>query len=158
LYILAHNKKFRDVGGTYLRSMDTISRHFSLVLRAILQVSKDYIKLLESREEHNCKWFENCVGALDETHIEVTVPLKDQGRFRNRKQAITTNVLGVCDHNMKFLYVLPGWEGSTSDSRVLRDALERSDRFVVPNGNTKFLVNTNLILCLLNILTTHLSF
>ncbi|KAK8954997.1 hypothetical protein KSP39_PZI002110 [Platanthera zijinensis] len=35
---------------------------------------------------------------------------------------------------MKFLYVLPGWEGSSSDSRVLRDALERPNCFEVPKG------------------------
>ncbi|KAG8378031.1 hypothetical protein BUALT_Bualt08G0095900 [Buddleja alternifolia] len=34
-------------------------------------------------------------------------------------------VSGVCDANLKFLYVLPGWEGSASDARVLRDALQR---------------------------------
>jgi hypothetical protein len=62
------------------------------------------------------------------------VPLKDQGRYRNRKQQITTNVLGVCDGRMKFLYVLAGWEGSASDSQILRDAMSREDVFVVPNG------------------------
>ncbi|KAK8948599.1 hypothetical protein KSP39_PZI005248 [Platanthera zijinensis] len=35
---------------------------------------------------------------------------------------------------MKFVYVLPGWEGSASDSRVLRNALEREDCFEVPIG------------------------
>ena len=61
-----------------------------------------------------------------------------QGRYRNRKQAITTNVLGVVDWNMKFLYVLPGWESSASDSRVLRDAMRtsRQDAFVVRIGTT----------------------
>ena len=45
-------------------------------------------------------------------------------------------MLGVVDWNMKFLYVLPGWEGSASDSRVLRDAMRnnRQDAFVVPQG------------------------
>ena len=62
----------------------------------------------------------------------------DQGRYKNRKQAYTTNMLGVIDWNMKFLYVLPGWEGSASDSRVLRDAMRtsRKDAFVVPHGMT----------------------
>ncbi|KAK8913806.1 hypothetical protein KSP39_PZI024470 [Platanthera zijinensis] len=44
------------------------------------------------------------------------------------------NVMAACDSNMRFLYVLPGWEGSSSDSRVLRNALERADRFEVPLG------------------------
>ncbi|KAF8396625.1 hypothetical protein HHK36_018249 [Tetracentron sinense] len=41
---------------------------------------------------------------------------------------------GVCDPNIKFIYVLPGWEGSVSDSRVLRDALRRHNCLQVPLG------------------------
>jgi hypothetical protein len=32
--------------------------------------------------------------------------------------------------------VLAGWEGSASDGRVLRDAMDRDDSFKVPNGNS----------------------
>ncbi|XP_071912628.1 protein ALP1-like [Coffea arabica] len=35
---------------------------------------------------------------------------------------------------MRFTYVLPGWEGSAADGRVLRDALVRSDPLIVPKG------------------------
>ena len=35
---------------------------------------------------------------------------------------------------MKFIYVLPGWEGSAADGRVLRDALRRENGLRVPNG------------------------
>jgi hypothetical protein len=59
-----------------------------------------------------------------------------KGGTGNRKQQISTNMLGVVDWNMKFLYVLPGWEGSSSDSRVLHDAMSRQDAFVVPSGTT----------------------
>jgi hypothetical protein len=65
----------------------------------------------------------------------VNVPLTDQGRYRNRKQWITTNVIGVCDQQIKFLYVLVVWEGSTSNSRILCDAISREDSFVVLSGN-----------------------
>jgi hypothetical protein len=66
----------------------------------------------------------------------VCVDVADQGRYRNRKQQISTNMLRVVDWNMKFLYVLPDWEGSASDSRVLRDAMSHQDAFVVPSGMT----------------------
>ena len=36
------------------------------------------------------------------------------------------NVLGVCSQDMQFIYILPGWEGSAADGRVLRDALSRT--------------------------------
>ena len=45
------------------------------------------------------------------------------------------NVLGVCAPNMQFIYVLPGWEGSAHDVRVLRNALSRPHSFRVPRGN-----------------------
>ena len=59
----------------------------------------------------------------------------DRPRYRNKKGGISTNALGVCDPDLKFIYVLPGWEGSVSDSRVLRDALRKNNRFIIPSGN-----------------------
>jgi len=40
----------------------------------------------------------------------------------------------ACDFDMKFTYVLAGWEGTTSDSRILKDALIREDPFLIPEG------------------------
>ena len=131
LLVVGHGLKMRLLRGQYKRSLWTISSHFSEVLKAILRLHGDFIKLpdpsVEPPNDYKWKWFPNALGALDGCHIDVTVDVADQGRYRNRKQAITTNVLGVVDWNMKFLYVLPGWEGSASDSRVLRDAM-RTDR------------------------------
>jgi hypothetical protein len=77
---------------------------------------------------------QNCVGALDGTYIEVHVPAIDKPRYRSRKNTVATNVLGVCAPDMQFIYVLPGWEGSAADGRVLRDALSRPNGLVVPRG------------------------
>jgi hypothetical protein len=76
----------------------------------------------------------NCLGALDGTYIEVHVPKIDKPRFRSRKGQVATNVLGVCAPDMQFIYVLPGWEGSAADGRVLRDALSRPTGLRVPRG------------------------
>ncbi|CAA0810629.1 Unknown protein [Striga hermonthica] len=35
---------------------------------------------------------------------------------------------------MQFIYVLPGWEGSAADGRVLRDAITRRNGLVVPRA------------------------
>ena len=40
--------------------------------------------------------------------------------------------MAAVDFDMNFLYVLPGWEGSAHDSRVLKDALEKG--FAAPPG------------------------
>ncbi|XP_052490834.1 protein ALP1-like [Gossypium raimondii] len=43
-------------------------------------------------------------------------------------------MLGVCTPDMQFVYVLPGWEGSVADGRVLRDAISRRHGLKVPHG------------------------
>lgn len=53
---------------------------------------------------------QDCLGVLDGTYIKVNVLLRDQGRYRNRKNEIVTNVLGVCSRDMRFKYGLLGWE------------------------------------------------
>ncbi|KAG5024367.1 hypothetical protein JHK86_020281 [Glycine max] len=89
LHILAHNLKYRVVHFSYCRSMETISRQFKNVLRAIMK---------------------NSIGALDGIHIPVTVSAEDRPRYCNRKGDISTNVLGVCGPDLRFIYVLPGDE------------------------------------------------
>ena len=117
LQVVGHGLKMRMLGGTYQRSLETISRHLSTVLSAIMSLTGEFIKLPE------------------------------HGTYSNRHQDINTNMLGVGDWNMKFLYVLPGWEGSASDSRVLKDAMriDREDAFVVPQGMTLSLCVSFLI-------------
>ena len=62
------------------------------------------------------------------------VPVEDRPRYRDKKGDISTNVLAICDPDLCFTYVLPGWEGSASDPRVLRDALHRSNGLKVPKS------------------------
>jgi len=58
-----------------------------------------------------------------------------QGPFRGRKQSYTQNVMAAIDFDLKFTYVLAGWEGSAHDALVLADALERDGGLSVPEGN-----------------------
>ena len=67
-------------------------------------------------------YFNDCIGALDGTHIPAFIPVADQKPFRNRKKVLTQNVLAVANFDCTFSYVLTGWEGSAHDSRVLNDA------------------------------------
>lgn len=62
------------------------------------------------------------------------VPRAQAPRFRGRKDYPTQNVLAACDFDMKFTYVLAGWEGTTSDSRILKDALTREDPLRIHEG------------------------
>ncbi|WJX59729.1 hypothetical protein P8452_45013 [Trifolium repens] len=61
--------------------------------------------VLEDCLDERWKLFKNCLGALDGTHIQVNVPAIDKPRYR-----------------------------SASDSRVLRDAISRTNGLKVPTG------------------------
>lgn len=62
LHILAHNLKYRVLEFSYCRSKETISRQFNNVLRAIMKVSKEYLKFhdynLEESDAYKWRWFE----------------------------------------------------------------------------------------------------
>jgi hypothetical protein len=58
-----------------------------------------------------------------------------QQAFRGRKSNPTQNVMAAVDFDLKFTYVLAGWEDSTHDALILADAIERNDGFIVPEGN-----------------------
>lgn len=55
--------------------------------------------------------------------------------FRGRKSYPTQNVMAAVDFDLRFTYVLAGWEGTAHDALVLRDALERENGLRVPQGN-----------------------
>ncbi|MFQ6623608.1 hypothetical protein Gotur_004087, partial [Gossypium turneri] len=113
---------------------------------------RDYVKRLVYASDETCieqakpiianstdprwKWFKvlNCLGALDGTHIKIRVPTVDKPRYRTRKGDIATNMLGVCTLDMHFVYVLPSWEGSVADGRILLDAISRRHGLKVPYG------------------------
>jgi hypothetical protein len=78
-------------------------------------------------------YFQDCIGALDGTHIGVHVSLAEQPRYRNRKGTLSQNVLAACNFDLSFVYILPGWEGSAHDGRVLSDA-QSSHGFITPTG------------------------
>ena len=64
--------------------------------------------------------------------------------------------MAAVDFDLRFTYVLAGWEGTTHDALVLRDALERPNGLRVPQGNKKI---TNLIsLCQFLITRNVISF
>ena len=49
------------------------------------------------------------------------------------------NVLAAISFDLKFIYVLAGWEGSAHDSHVLNDAFARLGGFSIPDGIIRLL-------------------
>jgi hypothetical protein len=66
--------------------------------------------------------------------VHARVPAKIVAAFRGRKNHPTQNMLAAVDFDLRFTYVLAGWEGSAHDALILADALERDDGLRVAPG------------------------
>ena len=80
------------------------------------------------------KLFQDCIGAIDGTHIPAMVPGHEISSYRNRHGTISQNVLAACNFDLQFTYVLSGWEGSAHDSKILNNAISRTNGLKVPQG------------------------
>ncbi|CAI0390571.1 unnamed protein product [Linum tenue] len=143
LYKLAHNVRNRVVNFFFRWSGETISRHFHGVLKAILSLEAAFLVQpngsivppeISDSEGRFYPYFKDCVGAIDGTHVRAKVSQEKAPKYRGRKGIPTMNILAACTFDLKFTYVLAGWEGSASDSRILENALTRDDKLKVPPG------------------------
>ena len=75
---------------------------------------------------------QNCIGAIDGTHVPMTISPNQAAPFRNRKKTISQNVMVACDFDLNFTFISCGWEGSATDAKVLRSAIQKG--FKVPQG------------------------
>ncbi|KAJ9555624.1 hypothetical protein OSB04_010238 [Centaurea solstitialis] len=141
MFIIGHNLRTRAVQELFKYSGETISRHFNNVLNAVMAVSLDFFQPPGSEVPPEIRddprfypYFKDCVGAVNGIHFPVIVGVDEQGPFRNKNGALSQSVLAACSFDMKFRYVLAGWEGSASDLRVLSSALTRQNKLEVPQG------------------------
>ncbi|XP_068655821.1 uncharacterized protein [Aristolochia californica] len=133
------------------RSNWAINRYFNKVLDAILKLHYAYIKRPSKRTYSKIlnnsmfyRYFKDSIGAIDGTHIKANIPLEEQQRFWNRNGYLSQNEMATCTFDIQFTYVLVGWEGSTTDSCVLKDALTPRDRLFVPEGK-HYLVDASYV-------------
>jgi len=77
-------------------------------------------------------FFAGALGAVDGTHIACSPSAADREYARNRKGFLSQNCLMACSFDMRFLYVLSGWEGSAADATIFNDA--RTTDFPIPPG------------------------
>ena len=121
-------QSFRQCRNKFRRSLETISRKFAAVLDSIMRLAFDIVRpkdphfgTIHPRLQEARFWphFEDCIGAIDGTHIPVTVSLSD--------------------FDMWFIFVVTGWPGSVHDTRVLLDTLVTyKDQFPhPPHGKNK---------------------
>jgi hypothetical protein len=66
--------------------------------------------------------------------VQAYVPKHMEASFHGRKSYATQNVMAAVYFNLRFTFVLVGWEETTHDALVLHDALERENGIRVPEG------------------------
>ncbi|KAL0347869.1 UNVERIFIED_CONTAM: hypothetical protein Scaly_1802900 [Sesamum calycinum] len=125
LSVFSHHKKNCVVKHDFIRSGRTVSKHFHVVLHAVCKMHQ----VLLAKPTPIADDYSDLAGNGSR------VPEHEKGRYRTRKGQVAVNVLGVCNPNMQFIFILSGWEGSVADSRVLRDAIHRPNGLTVPTGN-----------------------
>jgi hypothetical protein len=134
LWMVGAPEPFRQAETIFGRSLDTVHRNFTKVLTSVEKLAADNIKPLDPQfstihprlQEARFKGlFNNCIGAIDGTHIEVTVPTNKVVQYLNRKGRTSQNVMAVVDMDLRFTFVLAGWPGSVHDMRVFNDAVSK---------------------------------
>lgn len=116
------------------RILNTLT--FSEIYHEYLQLPPDDLSfpdfVLGTRSKRKfVPYFNGCLGALDGTHVPVHASETSHAAYRDRKGNVSQNVLIACSLDMKIVYVLSGWEGSASDSRVFNHAWNTMD-FKIP--------------------------
>ncbi|XP_031255285.1 putative nuclease HARBI1 [Pistacia vera] len=160
------NASNSDCMEDYQHSDETVSRYVHVVCEAILELKLDFIKPpnfndvpLEILTNPNYYPFfksshiikmqfcqQDCIGAIDDTHVHAWAPSEVVDTYGNRKGTLSQNVMVVCDFNMLFIYVITGWEGSAHDTRILNSILDNHDSgFPHPPPGKYYLVDASYV-------------
>ncbi|KAM3407870.1 hypothetical protein ACQJBY_001293 [Aegilops geniculata] len=141
LHVVGHNQRFRVIHNTFRRSMETISRYFKQVLYAVGELRGEMIRRPSDQTPPKIRgsprwypYFKDCIGAIDGTHVTARVPRSKSAAYRGRKHYTSQNVLAAVDFDLKFTYVLAGWEGSAHDANILTDSMSRPDGINILDG------------------------
>lgn len=140
MYMISHNASNQDLQKYFQHSAETIHRKINKFFDLIPTLAQRFIKIPSSLQPHpkimsNTRYwpyFQNCIGAIDGTHIPITIAEDKAPPFRNRKGTLSQNVMVACDFDLNFTFISCGWEGSASDAGVLRSAISKG--FHVPVG------------------------
>ena len=140
LYVTCQGHTFRDTCMDFQHSNETVSRAFHEGLKETCAMYRQTVSIPSFEEScrtlmydrKSWQYFRGCLAALDGTHIPVRVPAKKQTQWRNRKGAITQNVLAACDFSLNFRFIASGLEGSRHDSNVLHFAIDKG--LDIPRG------------------------
>jgi hypothetical protein len=139
LWIIGAPQLIRQAENRFERSSEMISQKFHEVLDSVFRLSADVAKprdpqfrTVHPRLQSPCfsQHFDNCIGAIDGTHIQVVVPSSKLLQHVGHHGYMTPNVLAICDFEMRFTFAVAVWLGSVHDMRVFNDAINKyGDKF-----------------------------
>ncbi|XP_062218658.1 protein ALP1-like [Phragmites australis] len=139
IYMLSQNASFQKLSNRFEHSTETIHRHIKACFDAVTSLTDEFVKPPStevhwkiSSDPHHGPYFENCIGAIDGTHIPVRLSDSESAPYRNKEESLSQNMMLACDFDLNFVYVCCGREGSASDAAVLYSAMESG--FQVPAG------------------------
>jgi hypothetical protein len=95
LFICSGNESNRKCQNRFNHSGETISRKFSEVLDSLMQMAVDFIKPKDANfrtvhkniadDRRAFPHFKDCIGALDGTHIRISLPPSEQVRYMEKQ-------------------------------------------------------------------------
>ncbi|KAG0497219.1 hypothetical protein HPP92_001667 [Vanilla planifolia] len=125
---LASGEAQVSVGGAFGVGQSTVS-----------QVTWRFIESMEERARHHLRWPEperveqikseleaksglpNCCGAIDATHIIMTLPaIESSDDWCDQESNYSMFLQVIVDHQMRFLDIVTGWPGRMTISRLLK--------------------------------------
>ncbi|XP_022960391.1 protein ANTAGONIST OF LIKE HETEROCHROMATIN PROTEIN 1 isoform X2 [Cucurbita moschata] len=120
-------------------SQVSVGAAFGVGQSTVSQVTWRFVEALEQRAKHHLRWpsssrleeiksqFEasfglpNCCGAIDATHIIMTLPaVQTSDDWCDTKKNYSMFLQGIVDHQMRFLDIVTGWPGGMTTSRLLK--------------------------------------
>ncbi|KAL0007230.1 hypothetical protein SO802_008732, partial [Lithocarpus litseifolius] len=119
----------------FQHSSETIHRHFHRVIKHLNIMSIDIIKASNHTFSEVPRYiqqnplymphFQDCIGAIDGTYIQVVIGGDKKTPYYNRKVVTSFNMMAVCDFDLLFTYVMAGWEGVAHDTRIFLDSIHQ---------------------------------
>lgn len=89
-------------------------------------------------------YFKDVLGAINGTHFDAWTSSEERHASRDRKGRVSQNTLFACDVDLKFLYGITGFEGSTADATLYTQA--RLMNFKIPEGKC-YLADAGFAVC-----------
>ncbi|MQL99300.1 hypothetical protein Taro_032024 [Colocasia esculenta] len=141
-YAMGHGVATGSMCEQFQHSSETISCYVNCVIKVIALLRFTYIVLPSGTDlvhprihqgDRFYPYFKDAIGATDGTYISAHILKDRQARYRNRKNVMSQNVMGVCGFDLIFHYVDAEFEGAAADMMVLRRAVDVGG-FTIPQG------------------------